>query len=132
MKTIDNATIDEIRSLYKDGYTIAELVDAYGISRSSVYRIIKGINQQKERVIDLVQHYLPDYKREISPTTSFISYQYNGITFNIDYENNEFSLNYPSANVVVKSDSESIDDRIKSMENVIGVLLFIKKYLKEK
>lgn len=126
---ISPAIKNEICELYKEGYSVAELSNTYDIGRSSVYRIVSGLKPTKERVVDTVVKYVPSYKKEIKPTITKVTYSYD-VPFSIDFIEKKYNIHDRDAlSDVFYNTGDSIDNHIKKLESLIGVLMFIKSSL---
>lgn len=133
MKKVYDSIVDEIRSRYMDGCSVKDLMEAYGLSRSSIYRFVSDLSPKKERVIEEVKHFVPSYKKEITPVVSSTSFTHKGIDFSIDFLNKSYYINNPAFNSeLFNGTSDKIDFFIKTLEDTIGVLMFVRDSLKEK
>ena len=124
-KKLSDMDIETIRGMRKEGYAVREIAEAMGCSVSTIFRV--STNSNKERCVETVKHYLPEYKREISPKKVKEIYEYRGIYFMISYgEVKEFEI------IRVESvANEDIQAQIKRHEDMIGVYQFIKPKLGE-
>lgn len=128
-QSISPAVKDEIRELYKEGYSVRELSSTYDIGLSTVYHIVSSMKPAKEKVVDTVVKYVPSYKKEIKPTVSSVSYSYD-IPFSIYFDEKKYSiLDVDTLSDVFYNTADSIDNHIKKLESLIGVLMFIKSSL---
>lgn len=124
-RKLDSETVQTLKNMYENGYSITEITKRLGVSDATVRRYVKkdGDVLEKRSAPETVQHMVPDYMIDIKPRAVTEVGVYQGIQFMLDFEKKDYEVDY-----TVSKDLKQFEKDAKAL---VGIAMYIKKRMSE-